>query len=156
MTIKNLSSIRIAQRNFMTAPAHAIPKRVDFEQVVVVLDGDKKSERSLPAALKVAREHQAELIVVHTHLSQSQEYGDLYVKGVKNKLKAEYDAVQAYIYDGTDKFIALISVMDSQKQTCIITPLDRRNWLQRWLSGSVFGEMANMENVHLYEVDLTR
>ena len=156
MTIKNQPSIGQINRNFTTAPARSISKRVDFEQIIVVLDGDRKSERILPHALNVAREHQAELLIVHTYPTQAQEHVNLYLKAIKNKLKTEYGAVQAYVSDAIDEFTALTSVVDSEKQTCVVVAMDRRNWLQRLLSGTLFGDLANKENVHLYEVDLSR
>lgn len=156
MTIKNLPSIGMINRNFTTAPARSISKRVDFEQIVVLLDGDRKSEHILPHALNYAREHQAELLIVHTYPTQAPEHVNLYLKGIKTKLKAEYGAVQAYVSDAKDEFTALKFALDSEKQTCVVVAMDRRNWLQRLLSGTLFVDLANQENVHLYEVDVTR
>jgi len=156
MTVKNLQSIGLVDHTFSKAPARVASKRIGFQQIIVLLNGDRKSERVLSHALNVAREHQAELIVVHMYHEQSQEQANLYLKGVKNKLKAQYDAVQVRLYDGTNKLGALTSVMDSQKEICVMTAMESRNWLQRLWGNTLAQDFKNKGNVCFYEVDLTR
>lgn len=156
MTVKNLQSIGMINHTYSNAPARVVAKKVNFRQIIVLLNGDKKSERILPHALNFAREHQAELLIVHTYPTQAQEQVNLYLKGVKNKLKVQYDAVQVRLYDGTNKLGALTSVMDSQKEICVMTAMESRNWLQRLWGNTLARDFKNKGNVRFYEVDLTR
>jgi len=155
MTVQNISSIGLVDHIFTNVPAPILSKSVNFQKIIVVLNGDKKSERILPRALNVAREHQAELLIVHTHPAKSREQVELYLKGIKNKLKIEYNAVQVCLSDAKDEFTTLKFALDGEKQTCVMVGTKRRNYLQRLLSGTLFGDLVNHENVHLHEVDLT-
>lgn len=156
MTVQNRYLTTTIDNTMTQAPARVAAKNISIDQVVIVLNGNKKEERILPHALNFAREQNAELVIVHIYKtdmnSSTREYAELYLKSVKNKSKAQYDNVNSHLYDGTSMSYALQSVIDNQKQTCVMVMSEERNWLQRLLKGNRVAEFANHENVLIQEV----
>lgn len=156
MTVQNRYLTTTINSTITEAPARVASKNISIDQVVILLNGNKKAEQVLPHALNFAREQNAELVIVHTYEadmnSSVQKQAELYLKSVKNKSKAQYDNVIDYLHVGTSMSYALQSVLDNQKQTCVMVMNEKRNWLHRMLQADKFAEFANYENVLIQEV----
>lgn len=132
-------------------PVQHTSKVAKVEQVMIVLSGHKQDEYILETALQHARTTNTTLVVVHAHQSSQSQSAELYLKSVKNKLIAQYDNVQAFLFEGTDKLSALDAMLDDNKQTCVI--LQRTsNWLQRFSTTSSMNALTNRANVQLWQV----
>lgn len=156
MTIQSRHVTTNIDNTITEAPTRAVAQSISTDQVIIVLDGSKKAEQVLPHAIRFTREQDAELVVVHTYKSgqtiQAQDHAKLYIKSIKNKMLAQYGRVIAFLYEGTNTSAALQSVLDDNKQTCIMVMNEKRNWLQGLLQGSMFAELAKHENVQIHEV----
>ncbi|MEM6283342.1 MAG: universal stress protein, partial [Chloroflexota bacterium] len=105
-----------------------------FAQIVVVLDGSAKGERSLPQALEMAREHNAELVLVHIYPAGLSADIDMaaehYLKSATTRVKAEYANVVPYLSRSNDVKTAIAAVIDEHAETCLMLPEQRQSWLQ--------------------------
>lgn len=156
MTIQNHCLTAKTISEITEAPARVVPRNINFDQVVIVLDGSKKAERILPHALRFTREQNAELVIVHTCKSDvvasAQDDKELYIKSIKNKMMAQHEKVAVFLYDGTKPLSALQSVINNQMQTCVMVMDEKRNFWSRMLHGNMFAEFAKYENVLVQEV----
>ena len=140
---------------FTQAPIRVIPDSTPIKQIVVFLNGERKEERILPHALSYARELNAELIIVHTHKVGTSDRAKLYIKSVENKLKAQYDNIVAYRFEGTNTIPELDSVVYDHKHACVMMPKDNRNWLQRLWDNDISAAIVRRhKNLMIHEVEL--
>ena len=140
---------------FTQAPIRVIPGSTPIKQIVVFLNGERKEERILPHALSYARELSAELIIVHRHKVGTSDHAKLYVKSVENKLKAQYNNIVVYRFEGTNIIPELDSVVDDHEHACVMMPKDNRNWLQRLLGNGISATIAQRyKNLMIHEVEL--
>ncbi|MEL6150833.1 MAG: universal stress protein [Chloroflexota bacterium] len=134
MAVQNRFAGNVINRSFTQAPAGRIPQETAFEQVIVVLDGSAKGERALPQALEIAREHKAELVLIHVYPASLSADIDMaaeqYLKSATTRVKAQYTGVLPYLYRGTDIKAAVASVVNEQAFTCLMMPEQRQSWLQ--------------------------
>lgn len=149
---------------FSHAPARTISRKTVSREVetvidqVIVLISKKQDERQLPHALNIARENNAELLVVYmstpeNNSPQMSQNTKLYTKSLRNKLKAQYHNVTLTLYQ-SNNIIALLSwVINDKKQTCVVLPAQKTSWLPRLLQGDISSKLArNHDNLTFRKV----
>ncbi|MEM9954736.1 MAG: hypothetical protein AAF846_24220 [Chloroflexota bacterium] len=119
--------------------AQSVNETVDH--IVVVLSGHRADEVVLPSALALARETNAQIILIRLHRSTAESYRSELVlahqqsilsdslsqaqselKAIHNKLLKQYPKVHSYLHVGDNKTIALNSLIDNWGHPYIIFP----------------------------------
>ncbi len=136
------------------AQARVIAKTIAIGEVLVVLDGSKKEERILPYVVNYARENNAELVIIYAYASSvGEDRAALYIKTVRNKLRAQYSRVTAYLYRGTNAVAALDSVIDDRKQSCVMLPATKPKRLQGLSGSNTAAQLSKRANLIVQEVN---
>lgn len=154
MAVQSQYMNRISAMNIgeTTTSVQRASKAVDIEQVIILLSGDKKDEYILAPAMDYARDNNAQLVIVHTYKSHPQE-AELYLKGVKNKIKTQYGDVVAFLFCGHDKLTALQAVIDDRKECCVMMSVQDKRLFQKVFNFNNYTDLLNLPNVRLCQVE---
>lgn len=156
------SMLRWLLGNQVEAALNALPVpvllvRPVLHKIVVPLDGSKWSESAIPRAVEIARQHNAELVLLHVYQSPVWGYADqLAVAGqqqladqayeqmrdqliaLRNRLRREGVRAQVQIVRSNNPAQAICEFAESEEGiSMVVMSTHGRTGLSRWLLGSV-------------------
>jgi nucleotide-binding universal stress UspA family protein len=128
-----------------------------YKKIVVPLDGSGWSEAALMHAKRIAKNNQAELILLHVYHSPTAQYQDMIATAnkneefidqeyeeikrrlisVRNDLRAEGVQVRGHILFGRDPAYNIIKYVENEKADLVVMSTHGRTGLARFVFGSV-------------------
>ncbi|MCZ7541430.1 MAG: universal stress protein [Anaerolineae bacterium] len=138
-------------------PTPVLLVRPMLHKIVVPLDGSKWSESAIPKAVEIARQHGAELVLLHVYQSPVRSYADqIAVAGqllladqpfeqmrdqltaLRNRLRQEGVRAQVQIVHSNNPAQAICEFAESEEGiSMVVMSTHGRTGLSRWLLGSV-------------------
>jgi len=138
-------------------PVPLLLVRPVLHKIVVPLDGSKWSESAIPKAVEIARQHGAELVLLHVYQSPVRSYADqIAVAGqllladqpfeqvrdqltaLRNRLRQEGVRAQVQIVRSNNPAQAICEFAESEEGiSMVVMSTHGRTGLSRWLLGSV-------------------
>jgi nucleotide-binding universal stress UspA family protein len=140
-----------------TLPVPVLLARPVYSTIVIPIDGSSWSESAIPKAVEMARNHNAELVLLHVFQSPTSSYdSQLALAGqqdmvdqsyteihdhliaIRNMLRKEGLRVREHIIRGSNPAQAICDYTDTVEGMCmIVMSTHGRTGLSRWLVGSV-------------------
>lgn len=127
-----------------------------YKKIVVPLDGSGWSERAVSHAVRIAKNNDAEVILLHIYHSPLAQYKDMLAKAnqeglvdqereeikqrlisVRNDMRSEGVKVRGHILDGRDPAFNIARYVESEEADLVIMSTHGRTGLARFLFGSV-------------------
>ena len=127
-----------------------------YSKIIVPLDGSGWAEGALPHASRIAKNNDAELILLHIYHSRAAEYQDSlalaskeefvdpeyenikrHLIGLRNDLRSEGVKVRGHILFGRDPAYNICKYAESEKADLVVMSTHRRTGLARFMFGSV-------------------
>ncbi len=128
-----------------------------YHKIVVPLDGSTWSERAIPQAAEIAREHDAELVLIHVYQSPVSEYTPQialagqqqmaeqtyeqmheHLLALRNMLRHQGVRAREYLIRSNNPAQAICDFVESEEGvSMVVMTTHGRTGLTRWLFGSV-------------------
>src|SRR5688572_21234252 len=131
-------------------------KHINVSKIIVPLDGSGWSEAALPHAARIAKNNEAELILLHVYHSHAAEYQDTmalsthdefidpeyesikrHLIALRNDLRNEGVKVRGHILFGRDPAYNICKYVESEDANLVVMSTHGRTGLARFIFGSV-------------------
>jgi len=136
--------------------------RQQYKRILVPLDGSGWSERVIPRAAEIARENDAELVLLHVFQEPAREFvGDIalagqesqidqvreqmknHFKGLRNELRREQLDVRLHWIEGAGVARQICDYVSGEDVDLVVMATHGRNGLARALYGSIAKDVMN-------------
>lgn len=137
-----------------------------YKKIVVPLDGSGWSQRAIPHALDIARNTDAEVILLHIFVPPAREFTDQialanqseqiqqareqakqYLIGLRTELRSEKARVRTHMIEGVDVAHLICDYVLSEGADLVVMSTHGRSGLARLLYGSVAREVMECIDV---------
>jgi len=137
-----------------------------YKKIVVPIDGSGWSERAIPHAVDIARNNDAELILLHVFKPPAQEYIDQLslanqdeqlmavrdemkqkLMALRNQIRGENLNVRVQLIEGMGVAGIICDYINEEGADLVVMSSHGRTGVQRWLFGSVAHKVMQEVNV---------
>lgn len=137
-----------------------------YKRIVVPIDGSGWSERAIPHAMDIARNNNAEVVLLHVFKPPANEYvGEIALAGqeeqlmalrdemkqrmtgIRNNIRAEKITVRVQVIEGTGVAGIICDYINDEEADLVVMSSHGHTGITRWLFGSIARRVMQGVNV---------